>query len=70
MIVCGRSGPTNDITTGCKACTLGENFLLAKFKMAAGTYPKILFSVISQLLVDTETRFWWQNICFCGQGIQ
>ena len=55
MAFFSRQGPTDHISTGCRACTLGENFLLMKFKMAASEYSQIQFSPISQVILDLET---------------
>ncbi len=47
IVFYGRLDPTNCITTECRACTLGENLLLTKFKMATNEYWKNKFSAIS-----------------------
>ena len=55
MAVSSRQGPTDGTSAGCRACTLGENLLLMKFKMAIKEYSRMLFSHISQLIKDIET---------------
>ena len=57
MVVSSRQGPTDDISTGSRGCTLGENFLFMKFKMAASEYSQIQFSPISLAIIDIETLF-------------
>jgi len=63
----GRLDFTNDKTAGCRAGTLGKKILFTKFKLAAIVCQKNTFSAISQLLVDIETSFWWQNACFSSR---
>ena len=63
MVVPGLVGPIDWKTPGCPTGTLGEIFLLTKFKMAAITNLRNLFSTISKLLEDIETPFQWQMLC-------
>ena len=53
---------------GAKLEPLGNFFLLMKFKMAESANKKNQVMAISQLLIDLETWYSWQNICFEGQG--
>ena len=62
------SNPESE-SAGCQIGTLGENFLEAKNKMAAGDIQLIMFWAISSLLSHLEARCWCLALCFQGQGI-
>ena len=57
MVVSGRTDPTNDITSGCRACTLGENFLFPKFKMAANILKNIDFQPYLSFYLTQRLEF-------------
>ena len=46
------------------------NTVFAKLKMATNYLLENSVVALYHPLVETETRFWWQNVYFCGKRIQ
>ena len=61
--------PHNDIQTGVELSPLSNYDKIEKSKMAAITICAFIINDISRKIIELDTSFWCQTICFWYQGI-